>query len=102
MISSSQGCSDIVAPQSHDYATVWQPYRYMGYIGFIIHDRGHCCQLGGFSSGGFCQVVWSREGVSIVCDLGHAIFLYPTPCLPPSHSLLAAVSWAVLLLLVLC
>src|SRR5258708_13415913 len=29
-----------VTLQSHDMATVWQPYRYMGYIGFIIHGKG--------------------------------------------------------------
>src|SRR5258708_31229450 len=74
----------------------------MGCIGFIIHDRGHCCQLGGFSSGGFCQVVWSGEGVSIIGDLSHAVFLYPTPHLPPSHSLLAMVCGAITVLCVLC
>ena len=74
----------------------------MGYIGFIIHDRGHCCQLGGFSSGGFCQVVWSGEGVSIIGDLSHAVFLYPTPHLPPSCSLLAVVCGVIAVLCVLC
>ena len=74
----------------------------MGYIGFVIHDRGHCCQSGGFSSGGFCRVVWSGEGVSIVGDLGRAVFLYPTPRLPPSRSLLAVVCGAVAVLCVLC
>ena len=74
----------------------------MGYIGFVIHDRGHFCQLGGFSSGGFCQVVWSGQVVSVNGVLGLAIFLYPTPRLPPSCSLLAMVCEIIAVLHVLC
>src|SRR5258708_38786773 len=47
----------LVTLWSCDYVTVWQPYRYMGYIGFVIHGKGQFCQLGVFPLGGMVRWV---------------------------------------------
>src|SRR5260221_7503269 len=52
----------LVTPWSHDYATVRQPYRYMGYIGFVIHGKGQFCQSGVFPLGGMVGWVWDGSG----------------------------------------
>ena len=60
----------LVTPQPHDYMAVWQPYCYIRYIGFVIHDGSQLnSQVGvlwGFMSGGgvhMSVVVFSWEGM---------------------------------------
>src|SRR5258708_14713172 len=73
----------LVTPRLRDYATVWQPYRYMGYIGFIIHGKGQFCQLGVFLWG-----VWSGGGYQWCTQLcrihlsysSSSSFVWPVGC----------------------